>query len=147
MRPNPHCLTFLLVLHLFNRGSQSLVPTAPFTQLTTLLNTVLQPRPPPQLSKSILTSCYASTKSYLSLNHDDKDRAPCVSGPTCSHFSIWKGRSQHRLSSCRYSWACKTARTRNGTCNGSKVIKTCSWLMWWFLASVPAHFIPILTAV
>lgn len=99
-----------------------------------------------QSSKSVLTSCCASTKSGLSLSYDEKDWASCVSRPNCSHVFIWKSRSQHHATSWR---SCKAARARNATYNRSKLLKciTSSWLAWWFLSSVPAHLIPILTAV
>lgn len=51
---NPHSLTFLPVLRLFNPGLQTLVPTAPTTQLATLLNApLLQHPPPPQTAFQI----------------------------------------------------------------------------------------------
>lgn len=64
----------------------------------------------------------------------------------CLHIFIWKNGSQHLPSSCR---SCKVARTRNATYNRNKLLKsiTCSWPAWWFLSSVLAHLIPILTAV
>lgn len=95
---NPHSLTFLPVLCLFNPGLQTLVPTAPTTQLATLLNSPLLQHPPPQ--QTAFQICAYFTLRFHKIRSFSQSRWEGLSSlclPACTSSSGKMGLSISRV--------------------------------------------------